>query len=155
MLENIVVLGIGNLLNSDEGVGVHAVQVMQRTPRESVQLLDGGTLGLNLLPIVEEATHLLLLDAVDAGQAPGTIVELDRDAIPLYTGIKLSQHQVTFQEVLGLAMIRDRLPDHLYLIGMQPDTLAIGVGLSPLAASRLPDMVSRAWAKLDAWKKEE
>jgi hydrogenase maturation protease len=154
MLDEIVVLGIGNLLNSDEGIGVHAVQAMQRIPRERVRLLDGGTLGLNLLPIVEDATHLLLLDAVDAGQPPGTIIELDRDAIPLYTGIKLSQHQVTFQEVLGLALVRDRLPDNLFLIGMQPDSLAIGVGLSSLAASHLPDMVSRAWAKLDEWEKE-
>jgi hydrogenase maturation protease len=154
VIDEIVVLGIGNLLNTDEGIGVHAVQAMQQTPRERVRLLDGGTLGLNLLPIVEDATHLLLLDAADAGQAPGTIIALDRDAIPMYTGVKLSQNQITFQEVLGLALVRDKLPEHLFLIGMQPESLAIGVGLSPVAASRLPELIARAWAKLDEWEKE-
>jgi hydrogenase maturation protease len=112
MDKQITVLGIGNLLNSDEGVGVHAVRAMGaetgRAP--GVEFLDGGTLGLNLLAPVEAASHLLILDAVTAGGPPGGVVELTKEQIPLFTGVKLSQHQVTFQEVLGLALIRGKLP---------------------------------------------
>jgi hydrogenase maturation protease len=156
--QRIVVLGIGNLLNRDEGVGVHAVRALESRyqpsatgHRRRVAFLDGGTLGLNLLPIVEEASHLLILDAVDARQAPGTVIELARDEIPLFTGIKLSQHQVTFQEVLGLATVRDKLPPYLHLIGVQPADLAIGLELSPTVAAALPEVIRRAVAVLGAW----
>ncbi|NTU84469.1 MAG: hydrogenase maturation protease, partial [Chloroflexales bacterium] len=66
-----------------------------------------------------------MLDAADARQAPGSLVELRRDEIPLYAGVKLSQHQVTFQEVLGLANMRGRLPRHLHLIGVQPADMSL------------------------------
>lgn len=153
-LPRVLVLGIGNLLNADEGVGVHAVRALQaehgdRYPQ--VSFLDGGTLGLNLLPLVEDASHLLLLDCVSAGQPGGTIVELAKDEIPIYSGVKMSQHQTTFQEVLGLALLRGRLPEHLHLIGVQPVSLAIGTDLTPQVQAVLPDMVGRASARLDNW----
>ena len=161
--DRIVVLGIGNTLNRDEGVGVHAVRALetQRSPspdrslarqeRGEVEFLDGGTLGLNLLPIVEEASHLLILDAVDARQAPGTVIELTGDEIPLFSGIKLSQHQVTFQEVLGLAAVRGKLPPHLHLIGVQPADLEIGLELSHVVTAALPEVIARAAGVLRAW----
>ena len=95
---------------SDEGLGVHALKPLEERlgAQTAVELLDGGTLGLSLLPLVEACDHLLLIDAIDAGQPPGTIVELCGDEIPLYAGIKISQHQLTFQEVLGLARIREQ-----------------------------------------------
>lgn len=153
-----LVLGIGNLLNSDEGVGVHAVRALQadlagRYP--DVAFLDGGTLGLNLLPLVEDATHLLLLDCVNAGQPGGTIVELTKDQIPLYSGVKMSQHQTTFQEVLGLALLRGRLPEHLHLIGIQPVSLEIGTELTPAVQAILPEMVDRAASRLISWISEQ
>lgn len=164
--QRMVVLGIGNTLNRDEGVGVHAVRVLEahcspspdgRFSRQDrglggeVEFLDGGTLGLNLLSIVEEASHLLILDAVDAHQPPGTVIELAGAEIPLFSGIKLSQHQVTFQEVLGLAAVRGKLPPHLHLIGVQPVDLAIGLELSPTVAAALPEVVRRAADVLAAW----
>ena len=88
---------------------------------------------------------------MDARQAPGTVIELLRDEIPLFTGIKLSQHQVTFQEVLGLAAVRDKLPPRLHLIGVQPADLQIGLELSPIVAAVLPEVVARAVGVLRAW----
>jgi hydrogenase maturation protease len=148
-----VILGLGNTLNRDEGLGVHALQTLadRLSLPASVELVDGGTLGLNLLPIVEDSSHLLLLDAVDAGQAPGTVVELRQDQIPLYTGIKLSQHQASFQEVLGLASFRGKLPEHLHLIGAQPVDLSNGTELSSAVAAVMPDIAVRAEARLRAW----
>jgi hydrogenase maturation protease len=118
---------------------------------DGVALEDGGTLGLNLLPLVEEASHLLILDAVNAAQPGGSVVELVGDQIPLYGGFKLSQHQLTFQEVLGLALIRGRLPEYLHLIGVQPISLEIGVGLSDEAAAALPDVIARSLDVLTGW----
>jgi hydrogenase maturation protease len=156
MKKKITVLGIGNILTSDEGVGVHAVRAMQAEAQRAagVELLDGGTLGLDLLVPVEEATHLLILDAVDAGQPPGSVVELTREHIPLFTGVKISQHQVTFQEVLGLALIRSKLPEYLHLIGVQPVSLEMGTDLSPRVAAALSEVVERAWALLAAWSSQ-
>ena len=152
MERNLLVLGIGNLLNTDEGIGVHAIRQLQaRYPDSDVPMADGGTLGLNLLPLVEDATHLLLLDAVDAGREPGSVIELDKDDIPIFGGYRLSQHQLTFQEVLGLALIREKLPEHLYLIGIQPASLEIGVDLSPVVEAALPIMLDKAAEVLHRW----
>jgi hydrogenase maturation protease len=148
-----IVLGLGNLLNKDEGLGVQAVKLLdaQLGPQDRVELLDGGVLGLSLLMLVEECSHLLILDAVDAGQPVGTVIELARDEIPLYTGIKMSQHQITFQEVLGLAKMRGNLPENLHLVGIQPRDLSIGLDLSPEISQALPEVIQRATAILQAW----
>jgi len=116
-----------------------------------LELLDGGVLGLNLLMIVEDCSHLLLMDAVDAGKSPGTVIELEKEQIPLYAGVKLSQHQVTFQEVLGLANMRGKLPPYLHLVGVQPQNLEIGLGLSDAVREALPDMIHRAERMLRRW----
>jgi hydrogenase maturation protease len=160
--ERKVVLGLGNTLNCDEGLGVHAVKMLEKKMRlssvseegvtvDEVEFLDGGVLGLNLLPLVEEASHLLILDAINARKEPGTVIEMKRDEIPLYTGIKLSDHQITFQEVLGLASFRGKLPEHLHLIGIQPADLSIGVDLSPIVAARMPEVLERSEAILREW----
>jgi hydrogenase maturation protease len=150
----ILVLGLGNLLNSDEGFGVHVARALQAdvAPRyPQVDFVDGGTLGLNLLPMVEQASHLLLVDCVNAGREPGTVVELAGEEIPLYSGVKVSLHQTTFQEVLGLADIRGALPSHLHLIGVQPVSLAIGTDLSPEVKVRVPQVAARVEEVLKEW----
>ena len=153
---NVIVLGLGNMLNTDEGIGVHAIWEMQRRQRESnrypgIELIDGGALGMRLLPYVEAASHLILLDLADAGREPGELVELAGDDIPLYTGIKVSLHQVTFQEVLGVALARGRLTEYLYLIGMQPVSLAIGADPTPEGLAVIPRMIVRAEEILKDW----
>ncbi|MEI7644810.1 MAG: HyaD/HybD family hydrogenase maturation endopeptidase [Chloroflexales bacterium] len=148
-----VVLGLGNMLNRDEGLGVHAVRAMAARlgPAAGVELVDGGTIGLGLLNMVEACEHLLILDAADGRREPGTLIELRGEQIPLYAGVKLSQHQITFQEVLGLAKMRGRLPPYLHLIGVQPADMAIGLELSPTVAATLPAVLGRARILLTGW----
>ena len=152
-----IVLGIGNILNRDEGLGVHALKAfeawLQSNPAicPSVELLDGGTLGLSLLPLVEESSHLLILDSVSAGKKPGEIIERSNEQILLYSNIKMSQHQVSFQEVLGLAKVRGNFPDYLHLIGVQPADLSIGFGPSPIVAEQFPQVVDRIITVLQEW----
>lgn len=148
-----IVLGLGNTLNRDEGLGVHALRALEAHcgPQPDLEFLDGGTLGLNLLPLVESCSHLLVLDAANAGRPPGTLIELRREEIPLYAGLKMSQHQLTFQEALGLANIRGKLPPYLHLVGAQPADLSIGLELSPAVSAVLPHIVRRAAAVLRDW----
>lgn len=151
--ERKVVLGLGNILNKDEGLGVQALRDLsaQSDLPSGYEMLDGGVLGLNLLMIVEECSHLLILDSVDAGRQPGTLIELHKEQIPLYSGVKLSQHQVTFQEVLGLAKMRGNLPEHLHLVGIQPLDISIGLELSSEVQKTLPEVVSHAKAVMHCW----
>lgn len=148
-----IVLCLGNTLNGDDGLGVHCLDPLRERLKDSpaVDVLDGGVLGLDLLPIVEASSHLLILDAVDARRPPGTIVELAKDEIPLFSRIKLSWHQVTFQEVLELAVARGNLPAHLHLVGAQPADTSTGFGLSPVIARLVPEIVDRAVAVLKQW----
>jgi len=152
MTQRKIILGIGNLLNRDEGVGIHAVRALQeKNSIGDYEILDGGTLGLNLLSLVEEASHLIVLDAVDGHTEPGTLIELKRDEVPLFSNIKMSQHQLSFQEVLGLAQVRGHLPEHMTLVGVQPADLQVGVDLSPTVAHALPLLVARVEEIARAW----
>lgn len=151
-----VVLGVGNILNRDEGLGVNALRLLaDRMPDGgSVEAVDGGVLGLSLLPLVEECDRLLVLDAVDRGAPPGTFVELDRDEIPLLAGVKMSQHQITMQEVLGLAQVRGTLPRVLRLVGLQPEDMSIGLEMSDAVTTALGTVVDRAAEIVTAWERE-
>jgi hydrogenase maturation protease len=150
-----IVMGLGNTLNKDEGLGVHALEMLEKqlaARAPEVEFLDGGALGLNLLPWVEEASHLLVLDSmVSRFSLPGSVMELAKDEIPLYRNIKMSDHQITFQEVLGIAKFRDLFPEHLHLVGAQPVDMSIGYGISPEIEKILPEILSRAERVLAEW----
>ena len=153
MAQRKIILGIGNLLNRDEGVGIHAIRALQtKNTVGDFEIVDGGTLGLNLLPLVEESSHLLVLDAIDGRKEPGALIELAREEVPLFSTIKMSQHQLLFQEVLALAQVRGHLPERLTLIGIQPADLEVGVDLSPTVAQTLPQLIARAEEIVQEWR---
>lgn len=150
----VLVLGIGNVLWADEGFGVRAVQALHRgwqTPPE-VSLVDGGTQGLYLLDAVCEAGRVIVLDAIDFALPPGTL-KVFRDAeVPVWSDTVMSLHQASFQELLSLARLRNRFPDRITLIGVQPAVLDdLGGSLSPLVRARVDEAVELAVAELAAW----
>ncbi|MZP29714.1 HyaD/HybD family hydrogenase maturation endopeptidase [Heliobacterium undosum] len=149
----IIVMGLGNLLFTDEGLGVHAIRRIEAGYAFSpeVELIDGGTLGLILLEHLEEASHFLCIDAVNAGQAPGSLVRLEGEELPRYLGVKMSQHQMGFQEVLALASLRGTLPDQMALVGVQPESLEWGTELSPTVAATLPAVTGAVLELLGRW----
>ncbi len=168
----VIVLGLGNLLCGDDGFGIHALRRLEEgtglagasldaapEPRlfpdrftgGEVEFVDGGVLGLNLLPLVESCTHLLVLDAIDGGYPPGTVIELGGVKVPLYATHKLSEHQVSFHEVLALAAFRGRLPERLHVIGVQPADLSAGIELSAPAQAALDEVATRAARALESW----
>ena len=148
-----VILGLGNLLWGDEGFGIHAMRALHHTLEETpgLEWVDGGVLGMNLLPLVEECSHLLVLDCIDAGQPAGTVIEMEKEQIPLYYGIKMSEHQVSFQEVLGIASFRGGLPGVMRLVGVQPLDFSMRIGLSSPLSLALPEALRRARAELQRW----
>lgn len=153
--ENILVLGIGNVLWADEGFGVRCVEAMAGAYAlpERVKLLDGGTQGLYLLPFLEEADALIVFDAVDYGLPPGTLKVVEGDEVPAFLGAKkMSLHQTGFQEVIATAQLLERCPPRMMLIGCQPVELEdYGGGLRPLVAARIPAALGVAVARLADW----
>jgi hydrogenase maturation protease len=151
------VIGLGSPLMGDDGVGLAALERLRARfaddPR--VAWIDGGTGGLALLPALEGACRVLLLDAIDGGVAPGTVLALEADALPRRLAAKLSPHQVDVGELLALATLRGALPRELVAIGVQPERVALGVGLSPSVASALDALVEGASARLRVWGHHE
>ncbi|WP_303787215.1 HyaD/HybD family hydrogenase maturation endopeptidase [Azovibrio restrictus] len=151
----ILVLGIGNLLWADEGFGVRCVETLHRDWQlpPQVTLMDGGTQGLYLLPYVQEADCLLVFDAVDYGDPPGTLREVVGDQVPRFMGAKkMSLHQTGFQEVIAAAAFTGQLPRELVLIGVQPEELEdYGGSLRPLVKARIPAALELALKWLRHW----
>lgn len=144
MSSGTVVIGLGNPLMGDDGLGiVVARQLLSRTDLpDGVQVVDGGTWGLNLLPVIEDAERVLLVDAIDTAEAPGTLIRLSRERLPRYLATKISPHQVDLRDVLALAELRGTLPEDTTAIGLQPQIVALGTALSPLIAGRMEELVS-------------
>ncbi len=151
----ILVLGIGNLLWADEGFGVRCVEALDATWRlpAQVTVMDGGTQGLYLLPYVQEADCLLVFDAVDYGDEPGTLREVVGAEVPRFMGAKkMSLHQTGFQEVLAAADLTGKLPAELVLIGVQPEELEdFGGSLRDVVKARIPAALDRGLAWLERW----
>ncbi len=148
----IVVLGIGNILMSDEGVGVRSVEELARRydlPPE-VEVIDGGCSGMEMLDDLARADHLVIVDAVEAEVSPASIVTLRGDEVPAFFTVKLSPHQVGLCDVLAALRLIDESPDTLTLIGVQPYSLDLALELSPQVAATLPKVVARVVEELVA-----
>lgn len=153
---DVLVLGIGNLLWADEGFGIRAVEHLHEHWRfaEGVRLMDGGTQGLYLLPYIEACRRLLILDAVDYGLPPATVKIVENADVPTFMGAKkMSLHQTGFQEVLSLAALRGWEPEHVVLVGMQPDVLEdYGGSLTDSVKEKFPAAIDLALRFLRAWQ---
>ncbi len=149
-----LVLGIGNVLWADEGFGVRAVEALHAAWAfpDSVELQDGGTLGLNLYEAIARARRVLVFDAIDFALPPGTLALLRDDDVPAWGRTKLSPHQIGFNDVLALAQLNGRAPDAIVAIGVQPAELSdFGGSLSEPVRARLPDAVALAAREIALW----
>ncbi len=149
----ILLMGVGNILLQDEGLGVRALQRLladYRLPGE-VLAVDGGTLGLDLLPYLQDATDALIVDAVETGGPAGTLARLEGDEIAAALALKTSIHQVGLQEVLAVSRLQGSTPGRLVIWGMQPAALDWGTGLSPAVTANLPALVEAVVGELRGW----
>jgi hydrogenase maturation protease len=150
---SILVLGIGNLVMSDDGIGVRVIQKLAACFRfpDGVVLLDGGTLGLDLLPRLEGVERLIVVDAVDIGKSPGTLARLSGDDVPIVLETKVSPHQMGLRDLLAVAMLQGFVPVEMVLWGVQPERIEMGVELSPAVAGALAALVKNVLLELDRW----
>jgi hydrogenase maturation protease len=149
----ILVLGIGNLVMSDDGAGVRVVQELQKRYRfpPHVEIMDGGTLGLDLLPRLEGIERLLVVDAVETGGKPGTLVQLSGEELPIALQTKVSPHQMGLKDLLAVAELMGHAPREMVLVGIQPACIEMGDELSPNIAGQLEEMIDNVMIKLNEW----
>lgn len=145
---NILLLGIGNVLWADEGFGVRVIERLQKSYRfpDQVKVMDGGTQGVYLVEHVQTADVLIVFDAIDYGLPPGTLKRIENRDVPNFLGAKkMSLHQTGFQEVLAMAQMLGSYPQHLLLIGVQPEELDdYGGSLRPIVKAQIQPAIDMA-----------
>jgi hydrogenase maturation protease len=153
--KRIVVLGLGNLIRSDDGIGVHAIRVLMKDPRvpNGVRLIEGGTAGLDLLPAIEDATHVLAIDAVNMGAATGTLKRFDLSELGVLPGSP-SVHQLGFADLMEALRWMNKASKRVVLLGVQPSETGWGYVLSPEIEATLPRLTQAALDELEQWTLE-
>lgn len=149
-----VVIGLGNLILSDDGLGIHAVQRLRDRYEfgESVELIEGGTAGLLLLPPLADARRAILVDAIDIGAAPGTLTRLEGKHWTSAFSVRMTPHEVGLPDLLGALELCGAWPEKLVLLGVQPGCIALGTKLSAPVAAVLDSLVEAIATELIAWQ---
>lgn len=152
-MPKLLILGIGNVIMSDDGVGVRVAQKLQAGYRmpEHVDIMDGGTLGLDILPRLEGIGRLLIVDAVETGSAPGTLVRLSGDEIPLALETRLSPHQMGLKDLLAVSLLMGHEPAEIVLIGIQPGSIEMGTELTPAVDEQIDCILENILGELSRW----
>lgn len=149
----VLVLGIGNILLSDEGVGVHVINRFQETfdIPDGVELIDGGTMGLDLVPYFEGKSHVVVVDAMCAdGQAPGTIRRFSGSEVMTMLGERISPHQIGLSDLLACTAVGSQLPEHIVLLGIVPESLDTGLEMSATIHAKVDELVSLLHGELES-----
>lgn len=134
-----LILGVGNYLLSDDGLSIHVLQHLNQnyTLPEEIEIVDGGTCGLDLLRFLEGVQNLIIIDAVNMEKEAGTIIRLDGDDVPAYLSLKISPHDIGLPDLLATAKLRDLYPENIVVFGVQPASLALSLELSPSVAAQV------------------
>ena len=152
--ENTLILGIGNSLLSDEGLGIHMLDYLRRHYPElsDVTYLDGGTLSFTLAPWIEEADRLVVIDAAELKATPGTIEVFEGEEMDRFAGkTKRSVHEVSLGDLLAIAHLTGSLPDKRALVAVQPRDIDWGQCLSNPVKLALPRAAGHIIELLQGW----
>lgn len=141
----VLVLGLGNVVCTDDGVGIAAVHKLLREYEmpEGVVAVDGGTLGLSLLPLVDSASHVIMVDAVAAQKPAGEHVRIEGDEVAPAVYERLSPHQIGVADLLAGASLLDRYPDRVVILGVVPESIELGLQRTPAVEAAIPRLVER------------
>lgn len=149
----ITVLGVGNILLSDEGLGVHIIQELldEYMFSDNVQLIDGGTMGMELLHYIGDVEQLLLVDAISGGEAPGTIYEFRHKELENYFTDHISVHEVGIQDILRIRHMQDKPFLDAVVMGMEPESLEVGMDVTPTLRVNMETLKDKIIAQLKLW----
>ncbi len=150
---SIILLGVGNILLTDEGLGVHVVNEMRKeyTFSPEIGIIDGGTMGMELLSYMRGMKKLLLVDAVNGGEEPGTVYEFPHRDMETYFTDHISVHEVGMQDILRIRALQDNPLEDAMVIGVEPESLDIGLAVSDTVKNVLPDVKQRVIGVLKTW----
>ena len=139
-----LVLGIGNVLLTDEGVGVRALNELERryTFSDNVELLDGGTSGIELLRHIQEHDNLIIIDCMTHDKPPGTVYKVENEDVPSVFRTRISPHQLGLSDLLAAAMLTSGLPEPLVLFGVEPESVDIGLELTETVEDSLDKLIT-------------
>jgi hydrogenase maturation protease len=145
-----VVLGIGNTILTDEAAGVRAVEALEQAYEipANVQVIDGGTSGMEMIEDLSNLDFLIVIDVVKTGAAPGTVVKICGDEIPVFFRRKLSPHQIGLPDVLASLELLDTMPKEIVVLGVEPISLELGMEMTDLVAGKIPLLVEMTVAEL-------
>ena len=149
----VTILGVGNIILRDEGFGVRVAEYLAAHYDfpDNVQVVDGGTLGIELTQYVTGTQKLLVIDSINGGAEPGTVFRFAGDEVMEHFQDKLSAHEIGIQDVLALLQVTGKAIPEVVVIGAQPYDLEAGVELSPGMQALLPQIVDQALQELDNW----
>jgi hydrogenase maturation protease len=154
----VLVLGLGNELLGDDGFGPVLIREIERKYEESaseVECLDGGTQGLALLGRISRRKALIILDAVMTGQAPGTVSVFSGDDIFLKSSHRsTTAHEGNAGELIAASRLLQELPEQIFLVGMEPETVCTRLGLSQPVEDGLPLALERACRLIESVRRE-
>lgn len=146
---DLLILGLGNLLCADDGLGVEVVTRLRRLydPPAGVRVLDGGTLGMSLLHWMAGTPNVILVDAIGDDAPPGSFVRLEGDDVAPAVRERLSVHQVGVTDLLDGLRLIDAYPAQLVLLGLVPESVELRVGLSPALERNVEELVEEVAAE--------
>lgn len=148
---SILVIGMGNVLMQDEGIGVRVIEELENRYQipQGVTVIDGGTTGMELLEPIRHCDKLIVADAVNTGGPIGSLVRISNDDVPAFFQTKLSNHQLGLSDLLALLTLKGEKPGHIAIIGMVPHSLEQKLGLTAEAEDGLDTMIDMIIAELD------
>lgn len=148
----VAVLGLGNVLLQDEGIGVRVVQELRHryAPPAGAEFVDGGTSAMDLLEYMAGRDLVILVDAVKAGRGPSSVVRFAGDDIAALFRQRISPHQLGIAEVLATLLILGEAPKSVVLLGIEPKSMSVGLGLSPELSRVVDSVVAQVVTELRA-----
>ena len=155
-MAQITVLGVGNILMQDEGFGVRVVEQLLHKYHfpENVQVLDGGTLGMELLRFLIGTDKLILVDAVSGMLPPGAIYQFSHDEVKAYFKEKVSMHELGIQDVLAVMEVLEKPAKEIRIFGVQPLTIDIGLEMTTIVTEAVDHVVEKLLELLNEWQVE-
>jgi hydrogenase maturation protease len=148
----VLVLGLGNVVCTDDGAGIAAIHKLIReyAMPEGVVAVDGGTLGLSLLPLVDSADQVIMVDAINGEGPPGTQVRIEGEEVAPAVYERLSPHQIGVADLLAGASLLDKYPERVVILGVVPESIELGLERTPAVEAAIPELVERVVEELTA-----
>lgn len=155
-MADISVVGIGNIIMQDEGFGVKCAEYLKENTDypDFVQIIDGGTLGMDLMPYIADTKKLLFIDAIDIDAPVGTFYRYSGDELNAYFKNKLSIHDVGVNDMLAILKITNNPIEEVVVMGIKPAVVSMGLDLTPEVADKIPEVAQKAKELVDKWVAE-